>query len=101
MPRSPSCAESAIEKHAEWAAPISSSGFKPFCPPNRVANEYGAADSAPLAVEICPLPSLREPSHCALALFSMVPPVLTGRRCRVDGRHEQARRVTRAELRGE
>src|SRR5450631_4115227 len=64
----PSWADSAIEKHAAWAAAISSSGFVPGAFSNRVVNEYGVFESTPLVDETVPFPSLRPPFHTALAL---------------------------------
>src|SRR5581483_11947740 len=64
----PSCAESAIEKHAACAAAISSSGLVPGVFSNRVVNEYGVLDSTPLVADTVPLPSFSPPFHTALAL---------------------------------
>ncbi len=47
----PSCADSAIEKHAACAAAISSSGFVPGASSNRVLKEYFVLDRIPLADE--------------------------------------------------
>ena len=63
----PSCADSAMEKHAACAAAISSSGFVPGAFSNRVVKEYGVFERTPLADETDPLPSLRPPFHTALA----------------------------------
>jgi hypothetical protein len=43
-------------------------------PSKRVANEYFALLSTPVAVEIVPLPSFSEPVQTALALLAIVPP---------------------------
>src|SRR5581483_3304205 len=64
----PSWADNAIEKHAAWAAAISSSGFVPGVFANRVVNEYGVFDKTPLVDDTLPLPSLSPPFHTALAL---------------------------------
>lgn len=53
-PASPSINESAIEKHAACAAPISSSGLVPFSPSKRVLNPYGCWFSTPLSVDTVP-----------------------------------------------
>src|SRR5215471_3625326 len=68
----PSCAESAIEKHAACAAAINSSGLVPGAFSNRVVNEYGVLDSTPLVADTIPLPSLRPPFHTALAFLCIV-----------------------------
>src|SRR6266481_5273034 len=68
----PSCADSAIEKHAACAAAISSSGFVPGASSNRVLKEYFVFERMPLADETVPCPSLRPPFHTALALRCMV-----------------------------
>src|ERR1035441_5936289 len=74
-PAAPNCAPSAIEKQLACAAAISSSGVVPeSAPSKRVANEYFALLSKPVAVEIVPLPSFSEPVHTALALLAIVPP---------------------------
>ena len=66
-------------KHPACAAPISSSGFVPRTPSKRVANEYGVLESAPLSVEIVPLPSLSDPFQTAEALRTMMfPPYSIG-----------------------
>src|ERR1700744_3901979 len=64
----PSCAESAMEKQAAWAAAINSSGLVPGVFSNRVVKEYGVFDSTPLVDETLPLPSFSPPFHTALAL---------------------------------
>lgn len=64
-PASPSINESAIEKHAACAAPISSSGLVPFSPSKRVLNPYGCWFSTPLSVDTVPFPRLISPSQCA------------------------------------
>lgn len=63
--RFPSINESAIEKHAACAAPISSSGLVPFSPSKRVLNPYGCWFSTPLSVDTVPFPRLISPSQCA------------------------------------
>ena len=63
----PSCAESAMEKHAAWAAAINSSGFVPGVFSNRVANEYGVLLSTPLAPDTAPFPSFKPPFQTALS----------------------------------
>src|SRR6516225_6790139 len=55
-------------KQLAWAAAISSSGFAPGVPSKRVLKLYGVPLIAPLATANVPLPSLRLPSHMALAL---------------------------------
>src|ERR1700722_15875402 len=67
----PSCADSAMEKHAACAAAISSSGFVPGASSNRVLKEYLVFERIPLAEETVPWPSLRLPFHTALALRSI------------------------------
>src|SRR6202040_2223055 len=67
----PSCAESAIEKHAACAAAINSSGFVPGPFSNREVNEYCVSFSTPPGAEIVPLPSFSPPFHTALALRSI------------------------------
>jgi hypothetical protein len=67
----PSCADSAIEKHAACAAAINSSGFVPGVFSNRVVNEYGVFESTPLVDETVPFPSLRPPFQTALAFRCM------------------------------
>jgi hypothetical protein len=64
---SPSCAESAMEKHAACAAAINSSGFVPGVFSNRVVNEYGVFDRTPLVDETVPFPSFSPPFQTALA----------------------------------
>src|ERR1700757_33089 len=64
-PASPKISDSAIVKQPAWAAPISSSGFVPGFPSKRLAKPYGYLSSAPLFVEIAPLPSLMPPSQTA------------------------------------
>src|SRR5580698_8660643 len=68
----PSCAESAIEKHAAFAAAINSSGFVPGPFSNREVNEYCVSFNTPPGAEIVPLPSFNPPFHTALALRSIV-----------------------------
>src|SRR6201997_1970126 len=70
----PSCAESAIEKHAACAAAINSSGFVPGPFSNREVNEYCVSFKTPPGAEIVPLPSFSPPFHTALALRSMLSP---------------------------
>src|SRR5580693_6422088 len=53
----PSCAESAIEKHAACAAAINSSGFVPGPFSNRDVNEYCVSFSTPPGAEIVPFPA--------------------------------------------
>src|SRR5271157_5919126 len=62
---SPRMRDSAIVKQPAWAAPISSSGFVPGLPSKRLAKPYGYLSSAPLFVEMAPLPSLMPPSQTA------------------------------------
>src|ERR1700730_11595607 len=62
---SPKISDSAIVKQPAWAAPISSSGFVPVLPSKRLAKPYGYLSSAPLFVEMAPLPSLMPPSQTA------------------------------------
>src|SRR5271163_2231785 len=62
---SPKMSDSAIVKQPAWAAPISSSGFVPGFPSKRLAKPYGYLSSAPLFVEMAPLPSLTPPSQTA------------------------------------
>src|SRR5580693_5747411 len=50
----PSWADSAIEKHAAWAAAISSSGFVPGASSNRVVKEYLVFERTPLAEDTVP-----------------------------------------------
>jgi hypothetical protein len=45
-------------KQPAWAAPISFSGFVPGLPSKRLENPYGYLSSAPLFVDMAPLPSL-------------------------------------------
>src|SRR5262249_20168184 len=71
IPALPSWAERAMLKHPAWAAATSSSGLVPGCDSNRVANEYGVFFGTPLGEVRVPLPSLRPPLQCALALRSM------------------------------
>lgn len=61
--RFPSINESAIEKHAACAAPISSSGLVPFSPSKRVLNPYGCWFSTPLG------------GYCSLPAFDIAFPV--------------------------
>jgi hypothetical protein len=68
----PSCAESAIEKHAACAAAINSSGFVPGPFSNRDVNEYCVSFSTPPGAEIVPFPSFNLPFHIALALRSIL-----------------------------
>ncbi len=68
-PASPSINESAIEKHAACAAPISSSGLVPFSPSKRVLNPYGCWFSTPLSVDTVPLPRLISPSPVCLTFL--------------------------------
>jgi len=49
--------DSAIVKQPAWAAPISSSAFAPGLSSKRLAKPYGYLSSAPLFVEMVPLPS--------------------------------------------
>src|ERR1700751_2711122 len=65
------CAESAIEKHAAWAAAINSSGLVPGAFSNRVVKEYGVLESTPPGAEIDPFPSFNPPFQTALALRCM------------------------------
>src|SRR6202167_5256654 len=67
----PSCAESAIEKQAAWAAAINSSGFVPGPFSNRDVKEYCVSFSTPPGAEIDPFPSFSPPFHTALALRSI------------------------------
>jgi hypothetical protein len=67
----PSCAESAMEKHAACAAAINSSGLVPGVFSNRVLNEYGVLFNTVLAEDTEPLPSLSPPFQIALALRCM------------------------------
>src|SRR5437899_12759997 len=67
----PSCAESAMEKQAAWAAAISSSGFVPGAFSKRVVKEYGVLESTPPGAEMLPLPSFNPPFHTALAFLCM------------------------------
>src|ERR1700730_5199970 len=62
---SPKMSDSAIVKQPAWAAPISSSGFAPGFPSKRLEKPYGYLSSAPLFVEMVPLPSLMPPSQTA------------------------------------
>src|SRR5438552_15747365 len=59
-------------KQLAWAAAMSSSGFAPGVPSKRVLKLYGVPLIAPLATANVPLPSLRLPSHMALALRFMI-----------------------------
>src|SRR5262245_7736514 len=77
--------DSAMLKHAAWAAAISSSGLVPLAFSNRVANEY-APLKAPLPAANRPLPSLSFPSQTAVAvLFRIDPPVINDGRSRARG----------------
>src|ERR1017187_10613396 len=67
-PALPSSAENAIEKQPACAAAMSSSGFVPAPFSKRVLNEYCAALSVPLSVEILPLPDFKSPAQTADAL---------------------------------
>src|SRR6266481_1235877 len=62
---SPKMSDSAIVKQPPWAAPISSSGLVPGLPSKRLEKPYGYFSSAPLFVEMAPLPSLMPPSQTA------------------------------------
>src|SRR2546428_1726816 len=66
-PSFPSSPERAIEKHPEWAAAMSSSGFVPGAFSNRCAKEYGVPFRTPLAVETVPFPSFKPPFQTAFA----------------------------------
>ena len=65
-PALPQNRESAMEKHAACAAPMSSSGVLPSPASNREANEYSPSIVPALND---PLPSLRPPRHTALCLL--------------------------------
>ncbi len=67
----PSSADVAIEKQAEWAAAISSSGFVPLAPSKRVIKLKGELFKTWLVVEILPFPSFRLPFHIADAVLFM------------------------------
>ena len=66
LPAFSSPAERAMLRQAACAAAISSSGFVPFAPSNRVAKVYGPLN-APLPARKFPLPSLSLPSQTAVA----------------------------------
>src|SRR3984957_21047569 len=87
----PSCAESAIEKHAACAAASNSSGFVPGPFSNREINEYCVSFSAPPGAEIVPFPSFSPPFHTALALRSIALSSIIARKIYfphiVDGDH--------------
>src|SRR5690606_8680205 len=68
-PASPNWADTALEKHPAWAAPMSSSGFVPGPSSKRGLKPYCAALSTPLSLEIVPLPSRTLPVHTADAFF--------------------------------
>src|SRR5215831_14014054 len=70
----PNCAESAIEKHAAWAAAINSSGFVPGASSNLVRKEYCVLLSTPPGAEMLPLPSFKLPFQTALAFLCMILP---------------------------
>src|SRR5438445_11522154 len=63
---SPRMSDRAIVKHPACAAPMSSSGLVPGLPSNRLLKPYGYSLSAPLLVEIAPLPSLISPCQTAV-----------------------------------
>src|SRR5271155_2236881 len=63
---SPRMSDSAIVKQPAWAAPINSSGFVPGLPSKRLVKPYGYLSSAPLFVEMAPLPPLIPPSQTAV-----------------------------------
>ena len=71
-PASPSRADSAMEKQPACAAPMSSSGLVPGASSKRVVKEYFRLDSAPLPVEMLPVPFLSPPLQRALALRFMI-----------------------------
>src|SRR5439155_2326226 len=62
---SPRMRDRAIVKHPAWAAPMSSSGLVPGLPSKRLLKPYGYSLSAPLLVEMAPLPSLMPPCQTA------------------------------------
>jgi hypothetical protein len=62
---SPRISDNAMVKQPACAAPINSSGLVPGLPSNRLLNPYGYSLSAPLLVEIAPLPSLMPPCQAA------------------------------------
>src|SRR5438552_15404007 len=63
---SPRMRDRAIVKHPAWAAPMSSSGLVPGLPSKRLLKPYGYSLSAPLLVEMAPLPSLMPPCQTAV-----------------------------------
>jgi hypothetical protein len=65
----------AIEKHAEWAAPSSSSGVVAVPVPSaRASHETASAPAPELSSETVPLPSGRVPRHtvCAFEIVSAI-----------------------------
>src|SRR6266576_1813917 len=62
---SPRMSDRAMVKHPACAAPMSSSGLVPGLPSKRLLKPYGYSLSAPLLVEMAPLPSLMPPCQTA------------------------------------
>src|SRR5205085_11717298 len=68
---SPRMSDRAIGKQPACAAPMSSSGLVPGLPSKRLLKPYGYSLSAPLLVEIAPLPSLIPPCQTAVPVVFM------------------------------
>src|SRR4051812_27842237 len=63
--------DSAIEKQLAWAAASSSSGVVWLGAPSVRDFQLRSAWKVPLAAVVEPLPDIKSPSHCAVALLCM------------------------------